>query len=62
MIILFIGLLCLLVGYRAGYEIAHMTIARECERLGGFYVDSKTYKCHLVQDDNTAQQQGDTNE
>lgn len=59
--ILFVGLLCLLVGYRAGYEIAHMIIARECERLGGFYVGSKTYKCHLIHEPDTAQQQGDTN-
>lgn len=28
-----------------GYAIAHSTIATECERLGGFYVENKTYKC-----------------
>lgn len=40
-------LLCLavLVAYRAGYEVAHITVANECERLGAFYVGSKTYRC-----------------
>lgn len=40
-------LICLLaaVSYRFGYEVAHSTIAIECERLGSFYVGNKTYKC-----------------
>jgi len=31
--------------YFLGDAIAHSTIATECERLGGFYVGNKTYKC-----------------
>lgn len=41
-IVLGIGLL---VGYRLGFEVAQLTVARECERLGGFYVKDKTYRC-----------------
>lgn len=35
------------IGALVGYGEAHGTIARECERLGGFYVGSKTYVCEV---------------
>ncbi|MEX5365664.1 hypothetical protein WCE00_01620 [Acinetobacter haemolyticus] len=28
----------------------HKMIALECERLGGFFLNDKTYKCHLIVD------------
>lgn len=31
-------------------SVAHNKIAAECERLGGFFVGSKTYKCHQIID------------
>ncbi|MGP1629955.1 MAG: hypothetical protein ACTS8S_00540 [Giesbergeria sp.] len=30
-----------------GNALGHSTVARECERLGAFYVGSKTFTCHL---------------
>lgn len=38
----FIGLI---LGFIFAWRLAHITIANECERLGGFYVNNKTYKC-----------------
>ena len=35
----------LILGWLIGWYIAHATIAKECERLGGFYVNNKTFKC-----------------
>lgn len=40
-----VGLICLIVGWLAGWLIAHKTVAVECERLGGFYYNEKTFKC-----------------
>jgi hypothetical protein len=36
--------------YNSGYSIAHYEVAKECERLGGFYVGKKVYKCHKVEE------------
>jgi competence transcription factor ComK len=30
-----------------GNAVGHSTVARECERLGAFYVGNKTFTCHL---------------
>lgn len=38
------GLLC----YRLGWVAAHKTVAVECERLGGFYVNDKVFKCYQI--------------
>lgn len=38
-------LIGIILGWGIGWYLAHATIAKECERLGGFYVDNKTYKC-----------------
>lgn len=35
-------------GYWIGYAAANADVARECERLGGFYVGESTYKCAKV--------------
>lgn len=44
------GLICGgLLGYIFGWTGAHRTVATECERLGGFYVGSKVYKCSAVE-------------
>ena len=32
----------------SGYT--HYMVAAECEKLGGFFVGSKTYKCILIED------------
>lgn len=47
LIALLIGLLCLFAGYGWGWQGAHVEIARECERLGGFYVGGKVFECKL---------------
>jgi hypothetical protein len=31
----------------SGYITAHMEVSVECERLGGFYVGSQTYRCEV---------------
>ena len=38
-----LGLLC--VGGLIGWLHAHTVIARECERLGGFYVGDRKFRC-----------------
>ena len=30
-----------------GYVMAHNEVSRECERLGAFYVGTKTYTCQI---------------
>ena len=39
----------LVIGYWLGYASAHADVARECERLGGFYVGKTVYKCTKVE-------------
>ena len=34
-------------GWTLGYVMAHNEVARECDRLGGFYVGLKTYSCQI---------------
>lgn len=38
-----IGLLW--IGWLLGWTHAHHTVADECERVGAFYVGSKTFRC-----------------
>jgi len=35
------------MGASIGWLHAHTTVAAECERLGSFFVGSKTYECEL---------------
>lgn len=37
-----------IVGIMLGWAAAHSTVARECDRLGKFYVGSKVYECKRV--------------
>jgi len=39
----------LLLAYYIGWLRAHHTVAAECERLGGFYVGPKTFRCVKVE-------------
>ncbi|ENV33954.1 hypothetical protein [Acinetobacter gerneri] len=41
-------LLGFIIAWYLCHRFTHIMIASECERLGGFFVGSKTYKCHLV--------------
>lgn len=41
-----IGLLY--IGGLIGWILAHTSIARECERLGGFYVADRSYRCTAI--------------
>lgn len=42
---LFWLLLGLVVGAGLGWNAAHVAVAAECERLGGFFVGKKIFKC-----------------
>lgn len=33
------------IGWMLGWAHAHYTVARECERLGAFYVGKKVFLC-----------------
>lgn len=49
--IYFFGIVFALACWLGGWRYAHITIATECERLGGFFVDSKTYRCVEIQEE-----------
>ena len=34
-----------LIAFGVGWVYAHQVVAKECERLGGFYVGKKVFKC-----------------
>lgn len=44
-----VGLVCLFIGYRWGWINAHITVAKECERLGKFFVGKTVYECTSIQ-------------
>ena len=46
-VFVFLITLCAAVFGVAGWFVAHVTIATECERLGAFYVSDKTFICEL---------------
>ena len=46
---LLIAIVSALIGYRYGWERAHVVVAKECKTLGGFYVAGETFKCSLVE-------------
>jgi hypothetical protein len=46
---LFTALLCLWLGSTIGWIYAHSVVARECERLGSFYVGDSVYKCVKIE-------------
>lgn len=41
----------------SGYT--HYMVAAECEKLGGFFVGSKTYKCILIEDESNVEKRPD---
>lgn len=43
-----IGLVCVWVGYHMGWRNAHLTVAKECERLGKFFVGKTVYECTKI--------------
>lgn len=43
-------LLGVIVGVWIGWRGAHITVVSECERLGGFFVDQRVFKCVEVKD------------
>jgi len=47
---LFWLLLGVVVGYLIGHRVAHIVVATECERLGGFFVGKQVFKCVKVKD------------
>jgi len=42
------GLVCLFIGYQRGWTNAHVTVAKECERLGKFFVGKTVYECTAI--------------
>lgn len=44
-IFLFLGFI---LGRFIGWESAHQTVAKECQRLGSFYVGKTVFKCYEV--------------
>jgi hypothetical protein len=46
---LLIGVIAVFIAYRLGWEAAHVTVAKECERLGSFFVGKKTYRCTAIE-------------
>ena len=43
-------LLGFIIAWALCHRYTHIMIASECEKLGGFFVNSKTYKCHAIID------------
>ncbi|MBJ8477210.1 hypothetical protein [Acinetobacter bereziniae] len=43
-------LLGFIIAWALCHRYTHIMVASECERLGGFFVGSKTYKCILIND------------
>lgn len=51
-----------MLGIRVGYEYAHIVVAAECERLGGFFVGKKVFKCNAIEKASAPQEADDTND
>lgn len=49
---LFWVVVALWIGWFWGWRHAHVMVAAECERNGGFFVDKKVFKCVAVEDRN----------
>lgn len=46
-------LLGFIIAWVLCHRYTHIMIASECEKLGGFFVGSKTYKCIAITNVNT---------
>ena len=42
-------MLVLLIGIWLGWILTHHIIAKECERLGGFFIGKNIYKCNAIE-------------
>jgi len=49
--------IAIMVACYLGYAVAHHTIALECERLGGFFVGKKVYKCMVIENDKVGEKE-----
>lgn len=49
--VLLIVIVAFLMGKSYGWREAHHTVARECERLGKFYVGKTVYECKAIEED-----------
>lgn len=47
---LFIAIVFLLIGRFIGWNSAHITVAKECEVLGKFYVGDRVFHCTRITD------------
>lgn len=47
-VIVFNLLAAVLMGGIIGLDVAHQTVATECQRLGEFYVGKTTYRCSVI--------------
>ncbi len=43
-------LIACLICYKAGWVNAHKTVAKECKRLGKFYVGKEVFQCTQVEE------------
>ena len=44
------ALFSLLIGFLIGWSYAHLVVATECKKLGGFYVGKTVFKCVEVKE------------
>lgn len=47
-LIALVAVLAYLLGLHHGYKANHTIVAQECDKLGGFFVHDKTYRCYEV--------------
>lgn len=43
--VIVVAIVCLCFGYHTGRKAAHIEVALECKRLGGFFVGKTVFKC-----------------
>ena len=43
-----VALICTWIGHTVGWRSAHITVAKECERLGKFFVGKTVYECTSI--------------
>jgi hypothetical protein len=43
-----VALICAWIGHTVGWRSAHITVAKECERLGKFFVGKTVYECTAI--------------
>lgn len=45
---LVVEVVLIFLAYKFGWVEAHQMVAKECERLGSFFVGKKVYYCNLI--------------